>query len=340
MGSNDSNNQRKTKELLYQIVVHLLVFTTYAVTRRETSITPFEIVSFANYAVTAFFINYFVLPRYYKNKKTFQLLLIIIFSLFACILIEEVVLEPIFFPADRGANVKLFWTIITVLPRLSLLVVFKLAWDMIFIRRELEKVKSIAEQNELHFLQTQINPHFLFNNLNNIYSFALEGSPKTPEIILGLSDMMRYVLYECKEDYMLLTKELKQLENFIKLNELQIEDRGQVTFESTGENERYKIAPLILIVFVENAFKHSVSSLSEGIYISIKTKITSDNKLLFTCENNYSESTNTDSLSHGIGLENVHKRLELIYGDNYELDYSAENSKYIVTLKMPLIELK
>jgi len=314
----------------------MLVFTVYAFTRNHPEITGFELASFANYTIIAFFINYFVLPRYYKNRRVFELILLSVLSLFICILIEEGILEPIFFPENRGADIRLFWTIVGVLPKLSLLVVFKMVWDMIYMRKELDELKSLAEQNELQFLQTQINPHFLFNNLNNIYSYSLEGSPKTPKIILGLADMMRYVLYECKEDYMPLSKEVTQLKNFIELNELQLEGRGEVKVEVIGDASRYKVAPLILIVFVENAFKHSASSLSDGIKINIVLEITYNGELLFTCENNFSEKTSTDSLSKGIGLTNVYKRLKLIYGDQYNLQLDDSNSNYVVKLLLPL----
>lgn len=329
----------KMKEIIYQVVVTIFIFLAFTITRTDPQITSFETVTFISYVVVAFFINYWVLPHYYKKQNIYELVFFCILGLYFCIVLEEVVLEPLFFPEDIGGTIRLFWTIMSVLPILSLLVVFKLVWDMVIVRRELDEIKLVAKQNELQFLQTQINPHFLFNNLNNIYSFSLEGSPKTSDAILGLSEMMRYILYECKEDYISLSRELEQLENFIELNKLQLEHRGKVQFESIGNVSGYKITPLILMVFVENAFKHSTSSLSDGIQISIKNEITNEGNLLFTCKNNYSKSTNTIRLSKGIGLANVKKRLDLIYNDTYSLENIEENDTYTVRLTLPLQEI-
>ena len=137
---------------------------------------------------------------------------------------------------------------------------FKFGWDALGKQQEVDELKIAVKESELQFLKTQINPHFLFNNLNNLYSYAIEQSPETPEIILELSGLLRYMLYECKEDFVPLTKEVDQLENFISLSEMQVEERGSVKFSTQNILANFKIAPLILIVFIENAFKHSTAS--------------------------------------------------------------------------------
>ncbi len=323
-------------ETLSQVAYHILVFVSLTITRRHPTIEWSEVVIFLNYTVTALFISYWALPRYNNNKNGWELILYFVLALSFCILIEEVVIEKLFYPEDRGQNILVFWALLSILPKLSLLIAFKLVWDMVFIRKQLDELKSLAKQNELQFLQSQINPHFLFNNLNNIYSYSLENSPKTPEIILGLSDLLRYVLYDCKEEYMSLDKELEQLESFIKLSEVQIENRGIVSFNFPSDTSSFKIAPLLLLVFVENAFKHSVSSMSDGIEISVLVNVTDSNKLEFTCSNTYSINSNVNSLDKGIGLENVKKRLELIYGDQYHLDLNSTTDIYTVSLLVPL----
>ena len=323
-------------EIVSQIAYHILVFVALTVTRKDPTIEWSEVAVFMNYTVSALFISYWALPRFNKNENAFALFIYFVLALLFCILVEELLIEKYFFPEERGQNIVIFWALLSALPKLSLLIAFKLVWDIIFIRKELDEVKSVARQNELQFLQSQINPHFLFNNLNNIYSYSLDNSPKTPEIILGLSDLLRYVLYDCKEEYMSLDKELKQLESFIKLSEVQIENRGEVNFKFPTNTASYKIAPLLLLVFVENAFKHSASSMSEGIQISVVANITDTDKLEFICSNTYSSNSNVNSLSKGIGLANVRKRLELIYGDQYYLDIKSDNNIYTASLLIPL----
>lgn len=324
------------KELLYLTVSHLLLFLVTAVSMRHPEIMLFEIFIFVNYAIGAFIISYLLLPRFYSNKKLVELIIYSSLAVLCVILVEELILERIFFPDNRGKQMNIIFTVLQVFPKIMMLVGFKLGWDSLTIRNEMEKLKNLAVQNELQFLQSQINPHFLFNNLNNLYSYALEKSDKTPEIILQLSDLLRYMLYECKEDYVSLRKDVDQLSNFIALNELQIEDRGTVIFTTSDNLDRYKVAPLLLVVFVENAFKHSVSSMSDEININVDVQVNKEGKLQFLCENSYSESTNIDNLANGIGLVNVEKRLGLIYKDRYSLKSSSEDGVYRVLLNIDL----
>ncbi len=324
------------KELLYLTVSHLLLFLVTAVSMRDPEINLFEVCIFINYAIGAFIISYLLLPRFYTNKRLAELVIYSALVVLCVILIEELILERIFFPDNRGKQMNIIFTVLQVFPKIMMLVGFKLGWDSLTIRKENEKLKDLATQSELQFLQSQINPHFLFNNLNNLYSYALEKSDKTPEIILQLSGLLRYMLYECKGEYISLRKDVDQLSNFISLNELQIEDRGTVTFTTSNNLDKHKIAPLLLVVFVENAFKHSVSSLSDEIKINVDVQVDGQGKLKFTCENSYSESTNIDNIANGIGLINVEKRLELIYKDRYSLKTNAENGIYHVLLNIDL----
>ncbi|MEO0331173.1 MAG: histidine kinase, partial [Bacteroidota bacterium] len=192
------------------------------------------------------------------------------------------------------------------------------------------------QESELQFLKSQINPHFLFNNLNNLYSYAIDYSPQTPEIILKLSSVLRYMLYECKEKLVPLVKEVKQLENFTQLSQLQIEERGVVNFTAQTNQSDYQIAPLILIVFIENAFKHSQSGQSENIRIDISIQLSEEGALEFWCRNNFSVDTNTENLASGIGLANVKKRLQLLYPNAHQLRIKETENQYEVSLSMQL----
>jgi len=153
---------------------------------------------------------------------------------------------------------------------------------------------------------------------------------------LELSSVLRYMLYECREKFVPLTKEIEQLENFTMLYQLQIEERGEVHFSAPHIPSGFRIAPLILIVFIENAFKHSQAGQSENIFIDIKIAVSDDGRLDFYSKNNFKPVTNIESLSRGIGLENVRKRLELIYPQAYQLDIREDESLFEVHLNIQL----
>lgn len=329
-----------TRELFFQLILHTVVLALYGISIRDNVLSTQELLFFTNYALAAGLINYFLLPRYLYRKQhlMFSVLVAIIIAL--VILVEELILEPVFFPDTRGKGFPGFlFTLVEVTPIIAILTGFKFAWDALGKQREVEVLKAAVEESELQFLKSQINPHFLFNNLNNLYAYAIEQSPKTPDIILELSGVLRYMLYECKEKYVPLSKEIRQLENFTQLSQLQIEDRGRVNFQKRGQFRGYQIAPLIMIVFIENAFKHSQSSQSKDIFIDISVEIVEGGQLHFLCSNNYEQRTNTENLSKGIGLENVKKRLDILYPGTHELEIEQRKSHYRVELIMQLAPL-
>lgn len=328
-------------EIPFQLGLNLIVFLFFSVQTNGyheeiPKVEMYELAFFANYALAAFFINYVLFPKFLYQKKYWQFIALFLVVVFISIFIEEFILEKIYFPSTRGSRFgKIMFSLIDVLPVTIILCGFKLAWDIIRKQLQLEELSASIEQSELKFLKSQINPHFMFNNLNNIYALALENSPKTPEIILGMSSFMRYVLYECKSQYVPLKNEILQLENYIELYELQIEGRGFVTYEKNGTDEAaHQIAPLILMVFVENAFKHSAEKKSEGIEIKIDLNL-NNSVLEFNCYNNYDPEEGIEN-EQGIGLENVKKRLNFIYPDSHRLNIKQSNTEYHVQLMIDL----
>ncbi len=253
------------------------------------------------------------------------------------IFVEEAILEQIYFPDTRGTRFPgIFLNLLSAMPTITILAGFKFAWDALHKQRELESLQSAVKESELLYLKSQINPHFLFNNLNNLYAYAVEQSPKTPEIILEISGILRYMLYECREEYVPLAKEVEHLQNFINISAMQIEDRGEVNFKTHNIQGNYPIAPLILSVFIENAFKHSASSQTDKILIDVSLNLSLSETLIFECSNTFMTDTNTQDLSKGIGLENVKKRLSLLYPDAHKLSISIEENTYTVTLLLEL----
>ncbi len=326
-----------SKEVVFQIVLHILVFLFYSVEKHQPNIEAHKVAFFLNYALAAFFINYVFLPRFYYQKKTVKFFVFVLLAIIGVILIEEMVLEKIYFEGNRADSFGgVLRTLTQILPIITILSGFKFAWDAFGKQQEVDELKIAVKESELQFLKSQINPHFLFNNLNNLYSYAIEQSPKTPKIILELSGLLRYMLYECKEDFVPLNKEVNQLENFINLSEMQIEERGTVNFSTKNIKANYKVAPLILIVFIENAFKHSTASQADDILIDVHLNLSDSGNLQFICKNSFLPKSNTDNLSHGIGLENVKKRLELTYPNAHQLNIKNNDNIYEVRLTINL----
>ncbi|WP_152286354.1 sensor histidine kinase [Flavicella marina] len=330
--------QSKVNELIFQLLLHLMVFVFFAYDKRIEGVDFKQFYFFLNLVIAAFVINYVLLPKFLYQNRYWELVVSIVVILGMVIVVEEFFLEQVFYPETRGQKFsKIFYTLLGVLPTISILVGFKFAWDALVKQREVLELKNSVKESELLYLKSQINPHFLFNNINNLYSYAVMESPKTPEIILELSSVLRYMLYECKERYVPLEKEINHLEHYINLSKLQIEGRGEVNLQIENLGPSFDIAPLILTVFVENAFKHSSSSQTNAIEIDIDLKIDEKGVLNFKCKNTFLEISNTDSLGSGIGLLNVRKRLELVYPERHNLEISVDNNYYSVDL---MVELK
>ena len=223
-------------------------------------------------------------------------------------------------------------------------IVFSLALGYGFTKSWLRNEKQRQQlreemlQAELNFLKAQVNPHFLFNVLNMAYASAAgSGDERTSGIIEKLANLMRYMLYESNVGSIELSKEVEYIESFIELQKMRLssEIQSAVEFSVSGDPGSYKVAPLILIPFVENAFKHGIR-LGKPSDILINLKVTSGN-LYFEVANSIAEAQN--GLGHkngGIGLENVKKRLALLYPDRHQLNISRKNDKFGISLILNL----
>ena len=193
---------------------------------------------------------------------------------------------------------------------------------------------QIKEQ-ELKFLKMQIHPHFLFNSLNTIYGFALKKKDEAPEMILKLSNLLDYILYQVNKPRVNLLEEINHLEDYISLEEIRFHDTLNVSFIKKNINEFIEVAPMLLIPFLENSFKHG-KIINGKMHIAIELFV-ENNSLNFNIEN--SSETNQNS-KNGIGLENIKKRLEMLYPDAYHLEISDIDNKYRVALKIKVDGLK
>ena len=201
-------------------------------------------------------------------------------------------------------------------------------------QKDIVVLKEQKKTTELNLLKHQLNPHFLFNTLNNLYALALKKSDKTPEVIAKLSEILDYILYQCKDNYVPLEKEIELLENYIALEKVRYGKRVEVVFEKDIHHD-LKIAPLILLTFVENAFKHGISQeLQTG---KIKLCITAkENTIVFKLSNTkpIASSSTEKSKEKSIGMKNIVKQLDLLYTNSYKLDIDESNSEYKLSLKL------
>jgi hypothetical protein len=193
-----------------------------------------------------------------------------------------------------------------------------------------EKEKLNAE---LLYLKAQINPHFLFNTLNNIYSLALEKSDKTPLVVVKLSGMMRYVLSDADKDFVPLEKEISYINNYVELQQVRFEDTIKLSFKVNGETNSKKIAPLILIPFIENAFKHGINAEEES---DIKIQIDINDSLHLQVTNNKVNTYQSEEARSGVGITNTKNRLQLLYPSKHILAITDNENIFFVSLILHL----
>ncbi|MEN8116584.1 MAG: histidine kinase [Bacteroidota bacterium] len=202
-----------------------------------------------------------------------------------------------------------------------------------FRLQEIEKEKTLSE---LKALKSQINPHFLFNSLNSIYSLARKSSQEVPGKIVQLSDLVRHIIYDSDVDLILLEKEVDMVNNYIELQNLRTKEDNKIEFETVGEIKGKKVAPLLFLPFVENSFKHGLKSGVKKAFVKIRLEV-SGKVLNFEIENSKGKAVPiNDSKYKGIGIENVKKRLDLLYPGTHSLKILNNGNTFKVLLQLQL----
>ena len=197
--------------------------------------------------------------------------------------------------------------------------------------QQLQKDKAEAQ---LELLKSQVQPHFIFNTLNNIYSYAQQNNEQTSELIYRLSALLSYMLYDSRETTILLSKELEYINNYIELEKIRYGKRLDVSFNVFDRVDHFRIAPLLLLPLIENSFKHGVSNNIKDGWIRVDITL-NDEWLSVKIENSCDDRVNgTAGPRNGIGLENVKKRLDILYQDNYEFKCIKENDSFLTILKI------
>ncbi len=217
--------------------------------------------------------------------------------------------------------------------------VLRVIMDWWHYQNEKQVLLTQTMQSELRFLKSQINPHFLFNTLNNLYALTLKKSDKAPEIVLKLSEIMRYMLYECNERQVHLTKEIQYIHNYLDLERLRQPKDADIHFTTQGHISEQLVAPLLFVPFIENSFKHGLNNqVGPGGYVRLRLSVQAED-LEFFIENSKAETLPRQDhpRSGGIGLTNVRQRLQILYPENYTLTVQDEPHRYAVTLHLKMI---
>lgn len=273
------------------------------------------------------YLAFFAYHKLYSQKKY----LLLSFALIVTILVMAFLNERFGVQGIRMGELQGFWANVVMYPFVLMVAFgFKLAYHggrQLFV---IERLKTKQAESELKLLKSQINPHFLFNTLNNIYATNLSDHDKANEIILELADLLRYQLKSQSQELTPLNEEISILENYISLEKIRVRD-CEVNLKKEGDFQNVKIVPLLLLPFVENAFKYGTGI--EPGKIVIEFKLDEANVFTFYCRNKIVQKKGKVH-SGGIGLENVKKRLALKYAGHYSLDLNDENGEFVVKLKI------
>ncbi|TRX60757.1 histidine kinase [Fulvivirga sp. M361] len=220
---------------------------------------------------------------------------------------------------------------------IGLTMAIKLTMDWVRSEKKSRELEQRNLKTELSLLRSQMQPHFFFNTLNNLYSLTLDKSDQAPETVLRLSELMSYVIYKGKKNKVKLIDEIKHLHCFLDLERLRYDNRLDVSFDIRGEIDHRKIPPLILITFLENAFKHGSSNKLGNITIKIDLTL-SKQRIRYRIMNDFKVNpkvSETANSAGGLGIENTKRRLDLLYKDDYDLHLGPEKGKFVVDLDIP-----
>ena len=305
------------------------------------------IVTNIGFAIAVYFNLYFLVPKFLKHKHyIFYIFWLIVLLTISSLIIQFLFIYPLhnlfgtseqFIRFDSTLHSAFFFTTFVYVVTTSFLKFIKEWLSMQDLNLKLAKSERQKLEAELKSLKGQLNPHFLFNSLNNIYSLALIKSDKVPDLILKLSDLMRHIIYESKENYISLEKEIEFVDNFIALQKIRTADQTKIKYSITGDIPSGKIAPLLFEPFIDNAFKYGLPGDDTSDFISITFDFSEAGYINFKSVNNFEDLGNSDNKCSGIGIENVKQRLKFLYKPNeYNLTIKKENQIFSVSLRLKI----
>ena len=349
----DLKNSRVVQHLLFWGAYFIFLFLISLLRSNEgrdvSFHVPFELLQIA-VMISVVYVNLkFLIPRFLETRKFFMygLLMIVVVLLNGGILVSLMRLFPDFSPPfilkDRPSYMFVLPMAFMQLSLVAVTSALHFMRENLRLQQEALSVIDLESRQlkaELDSLKAQVNPHFLFNSLNNIYSHSLLESPQTPELILKLSGLLNYIIYECQDEQVHLEKEMEFLTNYIALEKVRIDESVEVDLKMDVPDTSMMIAPLLFVPLIENAFKHgaNISSGQPFIHVELKQE---QGELTFQCTNlqdNYEDDTTGDEAVGGIGLENVRKRLDLIYPGKHRFEIRDDGVQFMVDLSISIGE--
>ena len=309
-------------------------------------ITFMELIIYLPIRISATYYSMYVLLGYMLEKRYTHSISLFILSIIVFTSLQYLtfffVTKNLFYPEYKNDQfiyvARIIKGMINVYFAVLVFATIKLIKQWYFNQQTNQRLAQENLQAELNFLRAQIHPHFLFNTLNNLYALTLKKSDKAPEVVLKLSDLLNYMLYECNQPKASLSKELELIHNYTELERLRYGDRLHIETKINGDPSSIQVAPMLVLPFVENAFKHGISESATNTWIKIEINIF-DQHLQIIVDNSKETVTTKDEKGYreGIGLKNVRRRLELIYPEKYELEIEDKITSFYVCLDLELI---
>lgn len=291
------------------------------------------------------YLNYFILfPKLLLAGRYYRYAFYTLVSLLVAALLQRGIMfyyvSPILYPQTTDVvnyfiPYKLLQAGVIINSPLVFMIGFSVLHHVFKLRDKTEKLEKENLESELRFLRAQINPHFFFNTLNSLYGLTQEKSDRAPEVVLKLSELMSFVLYETDQERIPLSKELKYIKNYIELEEIRYGDRFVCNLSIHG-NTDVLLPPLLMLPFIENSFKHGIKHESDKGWVNINMSVL-DNRFTLKVENSIGDiSTPNENDQNGLGITNVKRRLELLYPKSHQLSYSKEGKQFRVLLEIDL----
>lgn len=302
-----------------------------------------ELTTLPTRIIAVYFVLYYLIPRFVRAHKYVEF---VVFSFITIVLtgvLQRIVFHSIWYPIfmihDGASPMWRIWSIMDESFSVVTAMFFPLSYKLTeYWQKERRQTEALAKQKveaELAALKNQINPHFLFNTLNNLYGLSLKKSEKVPFIILKLSDMLSYLLYDSVAERVYLKKEIGLIDNYLELQRIRFGKDLDIRYSKQGDPGRLQVAPIIFLPFVENAFKHGVSQQTQDGWLDISFRV-EGKRLLFHVENIIAPADSSGKkLKTGIGLRNTTERLALLYPDRHLLKIS-QNGLFSVDLEIDL----
>lgn len=303
-----------------------------------------ELTNVVLYMVLVYINILYLIPKFLSSKKLF---IYILSLLIAAIIITPFKILIFYFLYENDPGTQAFYVenqkmilMVFILVGFSS-TIYKVMSDWWSHQRQTKELQNQKLQSELKFLRSQINPHFLFNTLNNLYALTLKKSDQAPDMVLRLSEMMRYMLYECNERQVPLMKEINYLKNYLELEKIRQGGNFEINFEVKGDVSDQRIAPLIFIPFVENSFKHGINQQIESGFVKIKMEV-KEHEIQMDIENSKAPlltkvaKVKPSKKSGGIGLVNIQRRLKLLYPEKHLLNIQESNDIFSINLQLQL----